>query len=154
MSAEENKAVYQGLMEEVINGRRLDQLARFLAPDVVRHGAGGSLHGEAAAARLHQQAAAFLAAFPDLRVAIDDIIAEGDRVAARATMTGTHQGAFMGVPATGRSIRVQAIDIVRIADGRIVEYWAQGDMLGLLQQLGAIPAPGQAAADANRDQTT
>ncbi len=144
MSAEENKAVYRGLMEEVFNRRRLDQLAGFLDPNVVTHGAYGTLHGQEAVARLHRQAAAFLDAFPDLHVAIEDMIAEGDRVAARATVTGTHQGPFMGMPATGRPTSISAIDIVRIANGRIVEYWAQGDMLGLLQQLGALPVPGPA----------
>jgi len=82
-----------------------------------------------------------MAAMPDYNVSIDDLIAEGDRVAARFTMRGTHTGAdFLGLPASGRKINVTGISIFRIADGKIAEHWANEDALGLLQQLGAMPA--------------
>ena len=78
---------------------------------------------------------------PDLHLAIDDLFAEGDRVVFRVTIRGTHQGAFMGAAPTGKQITATAVDIARLADGRIVEHWGQMDTLDLMQQLGLIPAP-------------
>ncbi len=71
------------------------------------------------------------------------MIAEGDKVVIRQTWSGTHKGEFMGIPATGRRVSIAVIDIIRVADGRFVEHWGQLDMMGMMQQLGAIPAPGQ-----------
>jgi steroid delta-isomerase-like uncharacterized protein len=88
----------------------------------------------------------YLDAFPDVQITVDDLIAEGDRVAARFTGQGTHKGPFMGLPPTGKPFTLTAIDILRIVDGKIVEHWGEADTLGLLQQLGAIPAPGQPGA--------
>lgn len=81
----------------------------------------------------------FRSAFPDGRLTIESLIAEGDRVVARHTFTGTHDGEFMGVAPTGRTVRIQEIDIGRIEDGKIAEHWGLADVLGLMQQLGAIP---------------
>ena len=77
--------------------------------------------------------------FSDIQWSLEEIIAEGDRVAARFTMRGTHDGTFFGVPATGRRIEVRAMNFYRLADGRFVEEYGQPDQLGLLQQIGAIP---------------
>ena len=74
------------------------------------------------------------------------MIAEGDRVVVRQTWTGTQRGEFMGMPATGKSVSWGVIDIVRLADGKAAEHWGQMDAMGLMMQLGAIPAPGGAAA--------
>ncbi|HEV2129855.1 MAG TPA: ester cyclase [Longimicrobiaceae bacterium] len=79
-------------------------------------------------------------AFPDLQIHVEDLIAEGDKVVGRATFRGTHSGDFQGIPATGKQIEVQVIDILRIQDGKIVERWGLSDQLGLMQQLGAMPA--------------
>jgi steroid delta-isomerase-like uncharacterized protein len=79
------------------------------------------------------------AAFPDLHVEIDDLIAEGDKVVARNTVTGTHRGDFMGLPATGRTVRYDEIFIVRLTEGRIVETWGVVDMAALMRQVGLIP---------------
>jgi steroid delta-isomerase-like uncharacterized protein len=87
------------------------------------------------------------AAFPDLEATIDDLIAEGDRVAVRGHIHGTHDGELMGIPPTGKRVTIALIDINRIADGRLAERWAVVDMLGLLQQLGAIPTPGSSDGD-------
>jgi steroid delta-isomerase-like uncharacterized protein len=84
---------------------------------------------------------AITAAFPDARITVEDDISEGDIVASRWTMTGTHLGEFQGVPASGKSIKVSGVDFSRVADGRITEHWAQFDLMALLQQIGAIPAP-------------
>ena len=78
--------------------------------------------------------------FPDIQWTLEDSVAEGDKVAARFTMRGTHQGVFFGVPPTGKSIKVQAMNFYRFSNGQIVEEYGQPDMLGLLQQIGAVPA--------------
>lgn len=83
----------------------------------------------------------FEAAFPLYELIAEDMIAEGDRVAVRATVRGTHQGEFSGIPATGRRVEIPVFLIYRLEDGLIVEHWIQADVLGLLQQLGALPAP-------------
>ena len=87
----------------------------------------------------------YLAAFPDLRMETEDVLASGEKVVARVRATGTHQGEFMGMPATGRSVDVQVIDIMRFGeDGLVHEHWGLFDALGMMQQLGAIPAPAAA----------
>jgi steroid delta-isomerase-like uncharacterized protein len=88
----------------------------------------------------------FCAAFPDLQVTIHDQIAEGNTVVTRKTYQGTQLGAFMGLPPSGKRMSVEVIDILRIVDGKITEHWVVGDELGMLQQLGALPAPGQATS--------
>jgi len=83
----------------------------------------------------------YVAAFPDLRMVPEDVIASGDKVVARVRATGTHKGAFMGLSPTGRRVDVQLIDIIRFgADGRPREHWGVFDQLAMMQQLGAIPA--------------
>ncbi len=82
----------------------------------------------------------YLAAFPDLRMEVSDLLTDGDKTVARVTATGTHQGEFMGIPASGASIKVQLIDIMRFdADGLVCEHWGVMDMLSMLQQLGSVP---------------
>jgi steroid delta-isomerase-like uncharacterized protein len=84
---------------------------------------------------------AFTAALPDARISVASSLAEGDVVASRWTITGTHQGEFQGVPATGRPVTLTGIDFSRVVDGKIAEHWAQFDLVGMLQQIGAIPVP-------------
>ena len=81
----------------------------------------------------------FTAAFPDAKIVIEDSVSEGDTVASRWTITGTHQGDFQGVPPTGRPITMKGIDFSRVVDGRIAEHWAQFDVLAVMQQIGALP---------------
>lgn len=88
----------------------------------------------------------FFAGFPDIKVTTHDTLTDGDRVASRGEWTGTHQGEFMGVPATGRTVTVSFIDIWRVEDGKFAENWVQMDILGLMQQLGVVPTPEQAPA--------
>ncbi|MDX3100347.1 ester cyclase [Nonomuraea angiospora] len=80
-------------------------------------------------------------AFPDINVHIEDVIAEGDKVVTRNTVTGTHQGEYMGIAPTGRSITYKEILIARFAEGRIAETWAVVDVLSQMRQLGVFPAP-------------
>ena len=79
--------------------------------------------------------------FPDIQWTLEQTIVEGDHVAARFTMQGTHRGPFFGVPATGKTISVQAMNFYRLANGQIIEERGQPDLLGLLQQIGAVPPP-------------
>ena len=81
-------------------------------------------------------------AFPDMQATIEDMIAEGDKVAVRYTGTGTHKGELMGIPATGKQIAVTGIEIIRIAGGKMVERWEAFDNLSFMQQLGVIPPMG------------
>jgi steroid delta-isomerase-like uncharacterized protein len=83
---------------------------------------------------------ALLAAFPDSRFLVDDVIAEGDRVAVRHRLQGTHQAEFQGIPATGKQVEVGGIVIFHIENEMIVEAWLNADLMGMLQQLGAVPA--------------
>jgi steroid delta-isomerase-like uncharacterized protein len=80
------------------------------------------------------------AAFPDTRMTIEDEIAEGDKVVIRWTIRGTHKGEYMGIAPTGKEVTVTGISVYRIERGKIVEDWSNNDMLGMLQQLGAIPS--------------
>ena len=88
---------------------------------------------------LKQVWAVLLRAFPDLHVAVEDVIAEGDKVVCRNTVSGTHQGEYMGLPPTGKSITYNEIFIFRLAGGRIAETWGVVDVLSQMRQLGAIP---------------
>jgi steroid delta-isomerase-like uncharacterized protein len=81
--------------------------------------------------------------FPDIRFTVEDQIAEGDKVVTRFSATGTQRGEFAGIPATGKSITITAMNLHRVADGQIQEAWLNWDALGMMQQLGVIPAPGQ-----------
>jgi predicted ester cyclase len=85
-------------------------------------------------------------AFPDIRYDVEELFAQDDKVAARTLLRGTHQGMFMGIPPTGRPVVQEQIHILRFVDGKIVEHRAVRDDLGMLQQLGVIPAPAQAEA--------
>jgi steroid delta-isomerase-like uncharacterized protein len=83
----------------------------------------------------------FTRAFPDAQISVDAAVAERDIVASRWTLTGTHGGAFQGVPATGRMVRFEGCDFSRVVDGKVAEHWAQFDLVSVLQQIGALPAP-------------
>jgi steroid delta-isomerase-like uncharacterized protein len=140
MSAEENKAIIRRVFEEGLNQRRLDLFDALLAPTYVNHNMPAPTPGPAG---FKAVIGMFLSAFPDISITVEDVLAEGDRVATRGTFRGTHQGEFMGVPPTGKAVAVSYIDLWRLEGGRAVENWVQMDLLGLMQQLGAIPAPGQ-----------
>jgi steroid delta-isomerase-like uncharacterized protein len=89
---------------------------------------------------------AFVAAFPGISHGIEETVAEGDKVATRLTVRGTHRGEFQGIPPTGKDITITALNIFRIAGGRIASHWIEYDAVGMLQQLGVMPAPGGAGA--------
>jgi steroid delta-isomerase-like uncharacterized protein len=142
MSAE-NKALARRLVEEAFNAGRLEVVDELVASDFVEHDP--SLTEEVRGpAGVKELIAGYRAAFPDIRITIEDQIADGDYVVSRWSGTGTHQGELMGMPATGKQATVTGITIDRIEDGRIAESWDNWDTLGLMQQLGAIPAPAMA----------
>jgi len=142
MSAE-NKALARRLVEEAFNAGRLEVVDELVASDFVEHDP--SLTEEVRGpAGVKELITGYRAAFPDIRITIEDQIADGDYVVSRWSGTGTHQGELMGMPATGKQATVTGITIDRIADGRIAESWDNWDTLGLMQQLGAIPAPAMA----------
>jgi predicted ester cyclase len=141
MSVEANKALVRRY-REIYSTNQLDPLGEILAPELIAHtllpGVPPTLEG---IKKVHEMA---LAAFPDLRVTTEDLIAEGDKVVERWTQTMTHTGgAIFGAPAgTGRKVKTTGISIYRIANGRIVEHWAEMDNMAILQQLGVLPVPG------------
>ncbi len=144
MSTDEHKAIVRRAFDLIFNQKRLERAGEVFAQDYVDHGA---LPGQAPGlegARWKWEVS--IAATPDLRVPIDDILAEGDRVAVRWAWEGTQTGELLGIRPTGRQVRVAGISIVRVAAGKIVEQWEELDRLGLLQQIGAIPSTGDQPA--------
>ena len=138
MSLEENKALFRRWLEDVVNANDYAVVEELLAPDYVAH-----FPGAPAADRDGHKGMVemFAAAFPDWRESIQDVIAEGDKVVIRVTAGGTHEGEFQGIAPTGRTVTITGMGIGRIEDGRIAESWWEFDAIGLMQQLGAIPAP-------------
>lgn len=142
MSGEENKALVRRYIEEVYNKGNVAAIDELLTPDFVHH----SLPPEVGRDResYKQFASMHRAAFPDFRLKVEDMVAEGDKVVLRFNWSGTHKGEFMGIPPTGKQVTVRAICIHRVEGGKIVEQWAELDSMGMMQQLGVVPPPGQA----------
>ena len=141
MSTDANKVLVRRLWEEVFNKRNLAVADEVVAPDAINYEAlpGMTREGpESVKQILHL----LTAAFPDHHTTLEEMIAEGDQVVVRTTFSGTHQGAFMGVPPTGKPFSQAQIHIVRIVDGKAVEHRAVRDDMSMMQQLGVIPAPG------------
>lgn len=141
MSTEQNKTIVRQMVEEIFNRGNISRVDEFLASGFVEHeelppGIPPGREG------IKLLTTIFRSAFPDFKATIDDIIAEDDKVVIRMTWSGTHKGEFMGIPPTGKSVSFGVIDIIRIAGGKFVEHWGQMDRMGLMQQLGAMPAPG------------
>lgn len=137
MSTEANKAAIRRYVEEAWNKGNVNIIDELMAAHYARHMAisASPLTREGQKQRI----LGFRRAFPDLHLTIEDMLAEGEKVSFRLTLRGTHQGEFMRVPPTGKQIEVGAVDVARFEDGKVVEQWGQTDMLGLLQQLGALP---------------
>ena len=135
--SEKNKALHRRFYEEVHEGGNLDLLDGMVTDDYVHHSAQGlALRG---ADGLRDLIAGVRAAFPDLQDTIEEQIAEGDSVMTRWTMAGTHRGEWMGIPASGKRIEVAIVSIARFRGERCYESWEMVDMLGMMQQMGAIP---------------
>jgi predicted ester cyclase len=139
MSVEENKAIFRRMIEEVWNKRNLDAADELFAPDATSPSAPQLPPGPEGVKMI---AGMFLQAFPDLQITIDKLVASGDRVAGRLIERATHQGDFMGIAPTGKAVEFTEMGLLRIENGKIAESWYEVDMMGLMQQIGAIPAPG------------
>jgi steroid delta-isomerase-like uncharacterized protein len=137
---EENKALVRRAIMAIWKAHDLDAIDEYYAEDYVNHsappGSVPGLEGEKASART------MFNAFSDAEITIDNQIAEGDLVVTRWSAENTHSGEFMGIPPTGKRLSLTGIAIDRIANGKIVESWSEWSMMGLMQQLGAVPSPG------------
>jgi steroid delta-isomerase-like uncharacterized protein len=137
--SEANSEIVHSYLEQVWNGRNTDLIDAFFAADCVVHYLPPQLPPGREGVR--ENLTRTVSTFPDFALTIDDTVGQGDKVAVRLTFTGTHQGGFYGMPATGKSFSIPAMAIARLADGVIAEWWQIGDTLGLLRQIGAMPTP-------------
>lgn len=137
---EKNKALVRRFLDELWNRSNFAVVDELLARDYDGH--------SSTVIRGPEGAVAFIpvlrTAFPDCRFEVLDQIAEGDKVTTRWKMVGTHEGPFQGVPPSGKRVAMTGITIFRLADGKLVDGWTNEDLLGLLEQIGALPAPEQA----------
>ena len=140
MTPDQNKRLIQRFTEETINRKNLNAIHELVARDFIEHvpfpGQGPGRDG------LRDAIGAFLSGFPDIQWTMEEQVAEDEKVVSRFTWTGTHRGEFLGIPPTGRSVKVWGVVMDLVRDGVLSESRIIMDTLGLLQQLGAIPAPG------------
>jgi steroid delta-isomerase-like uncharacterized protein len=134
MTTEEHKMIVRRFFEEAWNQQNLHVVDEIFAPTVIFNGQ--AVTREA----LKQALAGRRVAFPDIQVTVDDQVAEGEKVSTRRTWRATHKGPYRGVAPTGKAVKWTQISVVRFSQGKIVEDWAVADELGILQQLGALPA--------------
>jgi len=132
-----NKAIVRRYLEQVFNKRRTDLFEEFLVENYQIHGAGIAPGLEPA----KEWFGVIGAAFPDMKLTLEELIAEGDKVVVRGSFTGTHQGDLFGVPASGKEVAQTTLIIFRLAKGEIVEGWYATNDLILMQQLGVLPVP-------------
>ena len=145
---EANKSAVRRLLEEFLSCGEPAVADEIFAPDFIDHNPSNpDLSG---LDNIKRSVREWCRAFPDTRTAVDDLIAEADRVAARWTSTATHRGAFLGLPATGLGVTISGSGLFRLVDGRIVESWDHFDALGLVQQLGGVVMPRRRGEDEGR----
>ncbi len=145
LSTSDHELTVRRLIEEGFNEGNLDTLDALTSPDLVEHQDFGPAHAPGAAG-VRAVVTSLRRAFTDFHLAIDDLVVDGDTVWLRMTATGVNDGSFMGHPATGRPFTIQVLDVIRLADGRMVEHWGVPDRLGALLQLGLVSPPARAAA--------
>ena len=138
---EQNKALTRRWFDEVWNQGRSQTIDELAAPDVTMHGLGedgGDVRGPDGFRPFWQR---FREAFPDLQITVDDLLADGDKTAVRVTLRGTHRGPTLGVPPSGRPVRMSGMVIAQWRDGQLIEGWNEIDAAGLMRQIGAAAAP-------------
>jgi steroid delta-isomerase-like uncharacterized protein len=135
--SEQNKQMVRRTFEANWNRGDFAVIDERFSADYVGHSA-TEIHGPEGG---KQFTAMMRSAFPDFHYTVEEEIGEGDRVVHRWTVRATHEGEFQGLPPTGKQVTITGISIYRVADGKLVEGWTNADMLGLMQQLGAVPAP-------------
>jgi steroid delta-isomerase-like uncharacterized protein len=138
MSAEQNKALVRRFVEEAQTLHNMAAIDEYMSPNFVDHSVPPGLPPGPEGVKM--QFTMYISALPDLQAIIHDQVADEDKVVTRKTLRGTHQGDLMGIPPTGRMVDIEVIDILRIQDGKITDHWNNVDRLGLMQQLGVIPA--------------
>ena len=136
---EANKRIVRQFIEAAFNQHQAEKAAEYLAPDMKWHG--GTLGTVEGREQFKGLIAAIVGALPDLRNVELDIIAERDIVAVRAAVDGTHKGDLLGIPASGKHVRWDAVDVYRVADGKIAEEWAADDLLAFVYGVGAYTPP-------------
>jgi predicted ester cyclase len=139
MSANQNSEVFQQVIELGFNQGKLAELDRLVSSGFVEHQFGGEPGLGGLKALIRQ----LRTAFPDLKMTVEDSVTSGDKVWMRLRCQGTHKGPLMGIPPTGRSIDTTAIEICRVAKGRLVEHWGVPDRFAAMTQLGLLPPPGR-----------
>jgi len=139
MTLQENKKFARKIVQEGFAKGDFSVIDQYVAEDIIDHAAPPGL--PAGREGVKQNFSMMRGAFSDIRVNLEDEIAEGDKVVHRATTTATHTGEFMDVPPTNKQVTWTEMHMIRFANGQAVEHWANFDMLGLMQQLGAVPAP-------------
>ena len=137
MSTDQNKAIIRKMFEDVMNNRNFSALNELIAPEFVNHGMPVNKPGPDG---FKEILTLFLDAFPDMKISIEQLLAEGDMVATRGSWTGTNKGSFMGMPASGKEAKVTYQDMWKIENGKCVENWVDMDIAGLMRQLGAMPS--------------
>jgi steroid delta-isomerase-like uncharacterized protein len=142
MSLEANKATVQHLYEQLFNQGNLSVADEVIAPDFINHNE--PPESNRGPESMRQLITRLRTAFPDMHYTVEELVAEGDTVAIRVTVSATHRGPFQGMPPTGRSFRQAQMHFIRFRDGKVVEHRAVRDDLGAMQQLGVIPAPADA----------
>jgi C-1 hydroxylase len=135
VSAAENKAVVRKLIDAWNDGD-INALMTFWSPTMVHHGRSGTVSADDTAAEMRR----FLEAFPDLRMELHSVVAEGDLVATRMTMHATHTGSYMGLPPTGREVSCTLMGQLLIVDGAVADHWGVADALAILVQIGMLPS--------------
>jgi len=140
MSIEDNKVLARRYLEEVYSKGNLEVIDECLDRDIQDHEEFGD-QMPAGLVGVRELVKAFRAAFPDISVTIDDLVAEDDRVFIRASWVGTHKGEFMGISPTGKRIYFSSMDEIRVGDGMIKEHWGITDTISLVLQLGAVSIP-------------
>ena len=120
--SEQSKELVRKYYEEVINGRNLDAVVDYFSDERIVDG-------------VRRGCFSYFTAFPDMHVSLDELIAEGDTVFLRSTLTGTHDGEYKGIPPTGRHVAAEAAEVFRVADGKFVGYWCLTNVAGLMRQI-------------------
>ena len=138
-SVKANERVVEAFLQDVVNEHNGGDAANFLTPDTQWYGGTvGLVSGSANVAGLF---AGVVAAFPDAHIAIDDIFGQGDQVVVRVVVSGTQEGAILGIPASGRHVQWNGVDVYRLSDGKISNIWAGDDWTAILNDTGTYKAP-------------
>jgi predicted ester cyclase len=133
MTSAENKQRYIDYIKAIFNEARFDELDGFLAPDyAIKDAPPGSAEG---AAGIRDAVTMFRTGFPDMVITLDEVIAEGDWVASKSTLRGTHRGNFLGMEPTGRSVEVTSLTMIKFRDGKLLESWVKNDVAAMMRQL-------------------